>query len=109
MRESTTIRKKPFAAMALLLAVTGIFCPHSSFEISQTARATPLFSFAPQASAQEEASWRRTRYGWLDSHKWSRPIPVPFERRIELVHPLLFAALIALSSTACLLWASEEL
>ena len=61
-----------------------------------------------QISAQEESTWRKTRFGWMDSSKWERPEPVAYERRIELVHPLLFSAIIILVTTGFLIWSSEE-
>ena len=61
-----------------------------------------------QISAQEESPWRKTRFGWMDSTRWDRPEPVAYERRIELVHPLLFSAIIILVTTGFLIWSSEE-
>lgn len=60
------------------------------------------------ASAQEESNWRKTRYGWVETSAWDRPATYSFERRIELVHPLIFTALVVLFSIAALIWATEE-
>jgi len=60
--------------------------------------------------AQEEvveSKWRKTKYGWLDSSRWQRPEPAGIERRIELIHPLLYSAFLLVSSTGLLIWASE--
>lgn len=60
--------------------------------------------------AQQEdfgTKWRMTKFGWRDASRWEVPKPVKFERRIELVHPLLFSALLVLSSTGLLIWAAE--
>lgn len=53
-------------------------------------------------------NWRKTRYGWEDSSKWVQAEPIPFERRIELIHPLAVSGIILLSSIGMLIWASEE-
>lgn len=58
--------------------------------------------------AQEESTWRRTRFGWSDSATWYRPPRRAFERRIELVHPLTLSCLVALATLAIVIWATEE-
>jgi hypothetical protein len=55
-----------------------------------------------------EMNWRKTRFGWDDLSKWSRPPVIEFERRIELIHPLAFAGMILTSSLCLMIWASEE-
>ena len=60
-------------------------------------------------TAQELTSpWRKTKFGWLDSTRWDRPEPVAEERRIELLHPLLFSALMILVTIGFLIWSTEE-
>ncbi len=58
--------------------------------------------------AQEESTWRYTKYGWQDSATWVRQQDVPFERRVELIHPLALTGVILLSVGGMLLWAAEE-
>jgi len=60
------------------------------------------------ATAQEETSWRRTRFGWVDTKTWERPSNPPSRYRVEQIHPLAFSALIVLLSVALLIWATEE-
>ncbi|MEM9409838.1 MAG: hypothetical protein AAGA30_01920 [Planctomycetota bacterium] len=52
--------------------------------------------------------WRMTRQGWVDLAEWDRPVPIQYERRIELIHPITFSALLLLFSLGMMIWASEE-
>ena len=54
------------------------------------------------------STWRYTNRGWTDMTKLDRPEPIKFERRIELVHPLIFALCVILVAFGLLIWASEE-
>ncbi len=79
--------------------------------LPENATTHPVFCARPiPAWAQEtgDSNWRRTSQGWVNSNRWNRPARVEFERRIELVHPLAFSALIVLFSLGMLIWASEE-
>ncbi len=63
----------------------------------------PLFAQEPG-----ESKWRKTRIGWVNLTNWNRPARVEFERRIELIHPITFSALMVLLSVGTLIWASDE-
>ena len=70
-----------------------------------------LFAQTADAQDQENSStqiWRFTKQGWTDLSKLDRPEPVRIERRIELVHPLLFSIFVVLVSGGFLIWSSEE-
>ena len=62
----------------------------------------------PPVISQEESNWRMTRFGWEQTNNWARPTSPLIERRIELVHPVIFSVLIVLLSVAFLIWATEE-
>ena len=63
-------------------------------------------SFRP-AAAQEETSWRKTRFGWQDMSAWNQS-KSQATYRIELIHPVIFSASIVMFSIAVLIWATEE-
>jgi hypothetical protein len=65
-------------------------------------------SFCVSSFDSESTPWRMTRYGWQDATTWMLPPTVPYERRIELIHPVSFAALVLLSAMGAVIWASEE-
>jgi hypothetical protein len=79
-------------------------------ELAEAARQATLFANGQQLMAQDagDSTWRRTRLGWVDTRSWYHPQSVEYERRIELVHPIIFAALLVLFSVGALIWASEE-
>ena len=58
-------------------------------------------------TAQEETTWRMTRFGWKDLSTWERPVSKTVYR-IEQVHPLTFSACVVVLSIAVLIWATEE-
>lgn len=65
-------------------------------------------TLANGAESRTAASWRFTNQGWTDMSRLDRPQRIKFERRIELVHPLVFTILVILVASGLLIWASEE-
>ena len=72
--------------------------------------ASPEYGYGQEVAAPPsvETPFRKTRLGWQDSRRWSRPADIEFERRVELIHPVVVAGLIVLASFAALLWSAEE-
>lgn len=70
----------------------------------------PTSDIFRKLNAQEVTTtrWKKTRFGWEDSTLWEQPAPIEAERRIELIHPLLFSAFLILVTTGFLIWSSEE-
>jgi hypothetical protein len=59
-------------------------------------------------SADIDSTWRHTKYGWQDSASWpSADSFVPI-KRIELIHPFVWAGIVLITVIATMIWASSE-
>ncbi len=105
-----TLRLPIFVPLLLVVLATGaVQRPDVSSAVSHLS--LHEFSIASdRLVAQDgvESKWRRTRFGWVDTSRWYHPPAVEYERRIERIHPLVFAALLVLFAVGTLIWASEE-
>lgn len=52
-------------------------------------------------------SWRLTRFGWQDSTSWFVDSFAPI-KTVELIHPLVWTALVLVTVLLVMIWASEE-
>lgn len=100
---SLGIQSCRLSILSLLIVVT---C--AEFEPPVSTQASLVMTDQLLAQEPAESKWRKTRIGWVDSTKWNRPARIEFERRIELIHPLTFAAMLILIAAGALIWASEE-
>jgi hypothetical protein len=91
------LQRIAFTSLLVLWAVCGV--PRSSaFGSLQEVESTPALG---------ETSWRLTRLGWQDSSRWYVDTFTP-QPSVELIHPLLFAALVLIVVAMALVWASSE-
>lgn len=111
MKRLSSIR---FCRAALLLAILALPIKVTTVVGRAQVKAVPQASYVQLhgstdlVSYSDSPSWRFTKRGWTDMSKLDRPEPIRLERRIELVHPLIFAACVILVAFGLLIWASEE-
>jgi hypothetical protein len=107
-------RKRCRMRLRMLLAAVALPLLHPTNDRALECVAADCFSNCGNLSCcvsgfdGEPTPWRMTRYGWQDSSTWMLPATVPYERRIELIHPVSFATLVLLSAMGAVIWASEE-
>lgn len=57
--------------------------------------------------AELGTSWRHTKFGWQDSSRWFVDSFAPV-KTFEVIHPILWAALVLITVVGVMIWASEE-
>ena len=81
-------------------------------ELSHAGRLTLRFdgvqTHVLSTSPEIDTTWRHTKYGWQDSARW--PVADAFtpSKTVELLHPIVWAAIVLLSVVTSTIWASNE-
>jgi hypothetical protein len=72
-----------------------------------------IFSWDDHSSSLETSSaidttWRHTKFGWQDSAGWSAADSYRPQQAFELLHPLIWAAIVLISVIGTMILASSE-